>query len=130
MYLSTTNHTEKKVDYSFEETFYRGTGNGGQHRNKTESDVKLVELNTGISVSVQGRSQWKNRQKAKELLNEKLTVENSKRQTQERRTNKNMNRDVKSFQWVEWRNETKSLTTGKKIPMDKALKGKMLNKLE
>lgn len=44
---------------------YRGSGAGGQHRNKTDSCVRLVHHPTGVTVhATESRSQWENRQAA------------------------------------------------------------------
>src|SRR5512142_1513943 len=52
-----------------EETFFVGSGPGGQHRNKTESAVRLVHLPTGITVTAtERRSQARNRAAALERL--------------------------------------------------------------
>lgn len=56
-----------------EMTTFRGSGPGGQHRNKTESAVRLRHLPTGITVvAAEHRSQWRNRQAAWERLLERL----------------------------------------------------------
>ena len=48
---------------------YRGSGKGGQHRNKTDSAVRVVHRPTGMTVVVEhGRSQWQNLQQAKMVL--------------------------------------------------------------
>jgi ribosome-associated protein len=52
-----------------QETFFVGSGPGGQHRNKTESAVRLVHLPTGVSVTAtERRSQARNRAAALERL--------------------------------------------------------------
>ncbi len=52
-----------------QETFFVGSGPGGQHRNKTESAVRLVHLPTGIAVTAtERRSQARNRSAALERL--------------------------------------------------------------
>jgi len=52
----------------------RGTGNGGQHKNTTDSCVVITHIPTGIKVVRDGRSQHKNKDEAlnevKERLNE------------------------------------------------------------
>lgn len=44
--------------------FTRGTGNGGQHKNTTDSCVVMVHLPTGIKVVRDGRNQHKNKEEA------------------------------------------------------------------
>jgi ribosome-associated protein len=52
-----------------EETFFVGGGPGGQHRNKTESAVRLVHRPTGVTVTAtERRSQARNRAAALERL--------------------------------------------------------------
>lgn len=56
-----------------EESFTRGSGAGGQHRNKTDSCVLLKHKPSGIQVRVDGgRSQHLNRQTALILLRTRL----------------------------------------------------------
>jgi peptide chain release factor 1 len=52
---------------------YRGGGKGGQHRNKTDSAVRIVHRPTGTTVVVDhGRSQWQNLRQAKLVLVQRL----------------------------------------------------------
>lgn len=56
-----------------EESFFIASGPGGQHRNKTESGVRLVHLPTGLVVTAtERRSQLQNRGEALERLREAL----------------------------------------------------------
>jgi protein subunit release factor B len=56
-----------------EETFFIGGGPGGQHRNKTESAVRLVHPATGLTVTAtERRSQPQNRAVALARLRERL----------------------------------------------------------
>jgi ribosome-associated protein len=56
-----------------EETFFIGGGPGGQHRNKTESAVRLVHPPTGLTVTAtERRSQPQNRAVALARLRERL----------------------------------------------------------
>lgn len=58
-----------------EETFYVGGGPGGQHRNKTESGVRLRHLPTGVVVTAtERRSQLQNRGAALERLRARLAT--------------------------------------------------------
>ncbi len=58
-------------------TVYRASGPGGQHRNKTESAVRIKHLPTGIIVTAaESRSQHENREKALVRLRERLAALN------------------------------------------------------
>ncbi len=58
-----------------DETFFTAGGPGGQHRNKTESGVRLVHRPTGVVVSAtERRSQAQNRGAALERLRGRLAA--------------------------------------------------------
>jgi protein subunit release factor B len=58
-----------------EETFFTAGGPGGQHRNKTESGVRLSHLPTGVVVTAtERRSQAQNRGEALARLRERLAA--------------------------------------------------------
>jgi ribosome-associated protein len=58
-----------------EETFFVASGPGGQHRNKTESGVRLSHAATELSVTAtERRSQAQNRSAALERLRAALTL--------------------------------------------------------
>jgi protein subunit release factor A len=58
-----------------EETFFVAGGPGGQHRNKTESGVRLVHRPTGVGVTAtERRSQLQNRGAALERLRARLAA--------------------------------------------------------
>jgi len=61
------------VDAEIDVFTYRGHGKGGQHRNKTDSAVRLVHRPTNTIVVVErGRSQWQNIQAARGVLAQRL----------------------------------------------------------
>jgi ribosome-associated protein len=56
-----------------EERFFVASGPGGQHRNKTETAVRLVHLPTGLMVTAtERRSRERNREEALERLRAQL----------------------------------------------------------
>ncbi|KMY66575.1 peptide chain release factor I [Desulfocarbo indianensis] len=58
-------------------SFFKASGPGGQHRNKTETGVRLTHLPTGVTVSAtERRSRERNRIMALERLMERLALLN------------------------------------------------------
>ena len=62
-------HLEEEVKVST----FKASGPGGQHRNKTESAVRVTHVPTGVTViAAESRSQHRNRVVAMERLRERL----------------------------------------------------------
>lgn len=57
-----------------EESYYRGTGKGGQHRNKHANNCRLVHRPSGLRVQAEGRSRSSNRQRAYAELERRLAA--------------------------------------------------------
>lgn len=71
--------TQSHLQGEVEITTYKASGPGGQHRNKTETAVRLKHLPTGIIVTAsEHRSQFRNREAAWERLLEKLRARQRK----------------------------------------------------
>ncbi len=91
-------------------TTYRGSGPGGQHRNVTDSAVRLHHLPSGIVVCSEGeRSQYMNRQTAETELRARLTAtaetEAAAGRNADRRTQVRSERSAKMFTHNEQRDE-------------------------
>lgn len=68
-----------------EEKFTRGSGAGGQHRNKTDTAVVLKHLPSGVIVRIDGgRSQHLNRQTAMSVLRAKLQAAGTEARVEKR----------------------------------------------
>lgn len=91
---------------------YRGSGAGGQHRNKTDSCVRMTHTPTGISaVGTESRSQVQNRKMARQRLLSRL---NSGTITVDVPVDQQWN-------WCEWRDEVVT-SSGTKLNMSKTLR--------
>jgi len=89
--LEEPSEAEVRIDArDIDMSFMRGSGAGGQHRNKTDTAVLLKHKPSGIAVRVDGgRSQHANRISAMGVLRAKLLAQadssNSKRRERDRR---------------------------------------------
>ena len=104
---------------------YRSSGNGGQHRNKTDSAVRLTHLPTGTVVTAtEDRSQQVNRKVAWERLQIRLeSLAASHDHSVSNETRQAPMGSGASYTWTQWRDEVK--TSGRKMSMVKALDGKL-----
>jgi len=82
----------------------RGSGPGGQHRNRTDSCVRATHKPTGISVTIDGRSQGKNKALALKELQKRLderendAKEQAKKATRDKRIKEE--RVIKTYSFV------------------------------
>jgi len=68
--------TDEKLLAECRMEFYRSSGPGGQHRNKTESAVRLTHLPTGVvATATERRSQHENRRHALARLRKAMALE-------------------------------------------------------
>lgn len=71
---------ERDLDWKFS----RGTGAGGQHKNKTDTCVDLTHKPTGTKVRIDGRSQASNKQNALAILRIRIKEQQKQNFYQER----------------------------------------------
>ena len=68
------NVNDIRIDY------YRGSGPGGQHRNTSETGVRITHLPTGVVVTAtESRSRHQNLQRAMARLEEKLAARSQRK---------------------------------------------------
>lgn len=104
----------------------KGTGPGGQHRNKTESKVVVTHLPSGIQASSDDRSQHQNRQQAIAVLARRVAEHyNAHHHETTNRSRQNQAGGDRAFTWTEWRDSVTNHRTGRKTKMSKALKGNL-----
>lgn len=103
---------------------FRATGPGGQHRNKTDSAVRMTHLPTGLTATAtESRSQHQNRRVARERLLQGLTQrQQSQSQARSNQSRQSGLEGERAWVWTGWRNQVKG-PTGQRAPMDRALAG-------
>lgn len=103
----------------------RGTGPGGQHRNKTESKVTVIHLPTGISAAVDGRSQHSNKQQALMTLAARIAaIYSIQHDAASNNTRRSQTHGERAFTWTEWRDTVIDHRTNRKAKMSLVLKGR------
>jgi peptide chain release factor 1 len=73
----------KKTDLKIE--YMRGQGPGGQHKNKTDSAVRVTHIPTGIHVTIDGRNQHHNKRAALKELDERLIEYSNKEKAKQKK---------------------------------------------
>ena len=111
----------------FKITYKRGHGPGGQHKNKVESCVVVVDPVTGFKETCQDtRSQAKNRCLAVERLERRIRDAEESAALQKRNLLRIKLLDsgfrLRTYNFL--RGEVKDHRTGKKAPLDKVLNGR------
>lgn len=113
------------LDSDITYTTYRGSGSGGQKRNKTDSCVRMVHVPTGlIAIAEDSVSQSANRKTAKNrlqiLLTELAHAQSAEEQNQTRREAFDKTQ-AGIWKWTGWRDSV-TAPNGKKASMDRSLR--------
>jgi peptide chain release factor 1 len=109
---------------------FRASGPGGQHRNKTDSGVRLRHVPSGLVVTAtRSRSQHDNRATATAELQRRLDERQEASLTQAENTVRSQQiadagRPAKTWTWNDQRREVVDHATGQRYAMDDFLRGR------
>ena len=112
----------------FKITYTRGTGPGGQHKNKVETCVVIKHLPTGMQEKCEDtRSKERNKNLAMERLVKRIEEQKAKEQAKKTNdTRKKQIQDVKTTRTYNYpRNQVTDHRTGKKANLEKVMKGNL-----
>ena len=110
----------------FEIQYTRGSGPGGQHRNKVETCVTIIHLPTGFREKCEDtRSKLKNKEIAMERLVARVKeLEKNKKLEKQNELRKKIMEDKKAVRTYNFpRNEVVDTRTGKRANLKKVLDG-------
>ena len=98
---------------------YRGTGPGGQHKNKTDSAVRVTHLPTGIQACSEIKSQYRNKQLALAALTARLAAREQTAAVQDRNSKRKKQvgtgmRSDKIRTWAQQRGRVECHRTGRR----------------
>lgn len=104
---------------------YRGSGAGGQHRNKTDSCVRAVHLPTStVVVATESRSQHENRRVAlARLWGQVNALQEAVSASEVNAVRREVLGDGAGWRWVGWRDQV-STPTGRTASMRRVLQGR------
>lgn len=110
-------------------TYYKDSGNGGQHRNKTLSGVRLQYRDLKIECC-DTRDQRKNKEIAFERLREKIKETESRRLVQDnleeqRKQNQNLGKRGNYHRNYNYKRNSVETDDGNTFQLDRFLKGEM-----
>lgn len=106
------------------ETYFKAPGAGGQHRNKTESGVRLQHPNGLIVTCADNRSQWQNRQSAWAELERRLRSHAGQLAHDQQNAERVAQAQDRGWTFCEWRNEVNDRSSGKTARYSDIMKGR------
>lgn len=117
---------EKINKKDFKIIYTKGTGPGGQHKNKTETCVVITHLPTGMQEKCEDtRSKNRNEKIAMDRLLKKIEeakeLEKQEKQNKFRKEQINDNKPIRTYNFK--RNEVVDHRTGKRANLEKVLNG-------
>ena len=114
------------VKDNFKITYTRGTGPGGQHKNKVETCVIITHVPTGMKEKCEDtRSQERNKNLAMERLlkriHDKKLLEQNEKRNELRKSLIQNNKAIRTYNYP--RNEVLDHRTGKRANLKKVMNG-------
>lgn len=115
----------KRKDVKFK--YKRGSGPGGQHRNKTDSCVVATHEPTNLKVTIDGRDQQANKRKAlrelENLFHLEIANKNAKQKKSDRDFKIHNTRVIRTYNFK--RNKVKDHRSNKTANLTQMLEGKI-----
>lgn len=112
----------------FDIKYTRGTGPGGQHKNKVETCVIITHIKSGLQEKCEDtRSKSKNEEIAYQRLIKRINeaIKTEKHEQFVKQKNELLKERGRIRTYNEQRNEVKDHRTGKIAPMDRVLNGEI-----
>lgn len=114
-------HPDLRVEYT------KGSGPGGQRKNKLETAVRLVHIPTGISVFQDGRSRQANERMALKALEKRLSEEKASADAEKAKAHRDYKihntKIIRTYNFK--RQQVKDHRSGKTAPLQRVLNGEL-----